>query len=620
MADIHELPVILSDQIAAGEVAERPASVVKELVENSIDANSNQIDITVKDAGLSEITIIDNGDGIKSTDVELAFKRHATSKINSSDDLFQISSLGFRGEALPSISSVSHLIMKTAQEGKVGKRIEINGGKLIENSSSESRTGTYISVSNLFFNTPARLKYMKSQSTELAKITDIVNRLSLSHPDIAFSLQHNQRELLRTSGRNDLQQVLSGIYGKNIIKQMIKIEGSDNDFEVSGYVSLPDLTRASRKYLSLIINGRYIKDFMLDKSIINGYGSKLMIGRYPIAVLNIKMDPKLVDVNVHPTKQEVRISKKDELQNLISKLIDNGLATKNLIPDACNKNIIDKKETKQTEISFENSTPKVNFEQKNDDKLVQLNENKPNEIIINDIEDLQKQDVKNFDIKYKNEKSNSPFGDQNIIKDSIFPILKYIGQFHGTYILAEAEDGLYILDQHAAQERINYEFYLNEIGSTSKDRQTLLVPLVLNYSITDSLKINDNLSSIEQFGIGIENFGKSSFIIRNYPAWFKEGQEESTVKEILDWVLNDKKIDLSKFREKAVIMMSCKRAIKANHHLDELESKELLKNIRECDNPYNCPHGRPVLIHFSENDMETMFKRIQDPHKNNEED
>lgn len=614
MADIHELPIILSDQIAAGEVAERPVSVVKELVENSIDAKSSQIDVIIKDAGLSEITIIDNGEGIKSSDVELAFKRHATSKISSSDDLFKISSLGFRGEALPSIASVSHLIMKTAQDGQIGKKIEIDGGKIIENASSESRTGTSISVFDLFYNTPARLKYMKSQSTELAKITDIINRLSLSHPDISFSLQHNKRELLRTSGRNDLEQVLGGIYGRNLINQMIKIEGSNNDFEIMGYVSLPDLTRASRKYMSLIINGRYIKDFVLDKSIINGYGSKLMVGRYPIAVLNIKMDPKLVDVNVHPTKQEVRISKKNDLEGLISKLISDGLATKNLIPDAWNnQSQTNKQSTKQTKISFESSTPLVPYEQ-NKEKLIK-SDNSSSEIIIKTIEDLQTKLVHDFDHKYLNEDAIGPFGEQEIVEDSIFPTLKYIGQFHGTYILAEANDGLYILDQHAAQERINYEFYLNQISSTSKDRQTLLVPIVLNYSMTDSLKINDKLNGIEQFGIGIENFGQTSFIVRNYPTWFKEGQEESTVKEILDWVLNDQKIDLTKFREKAVIMMSCKRAIKANHYLDELESKELLSNIRNCENPYNCPHGRPVLIHFSENDMETMFKRIQDPHK-----
>lgn len=308
MAKIHELSEILANQIAAGEVVERPASVVKELVENSIDAGAKQIDIIIEDAGLKSIQIIDDGNGIEAEDVETAFKRHATSKIIDRKDLFKVHTLGFRGEALPSIASVSDVVMETAVSGQAGTKIHIKGGEVLEKTLSASREGTTITVSDLFYNTPARLKYLKSVQTELSYISDIVNRLALSHTDVALSLTNNGRQLLQSAGNGNLQQTIGAIYGVQNARQMVKFEDANLDFKISGYTSLPKLTRASRNYISLLVNGRYVKNFQLTKAVIEGYGSKLMTGRYPITVLSIELDPTLVDVNVHPTKQEIKIS------------------------------------------------------------------------------------------------------------------------------------------------------------------------------------------------------------------------------------------------------------------------------------------------------------------------
>ena len=334
MGRIHELSDILADQIAAGEVVERPASVVKELVENALDAHSSQIDIYVEEAGLKSIQVIDNGEGISQADVLIAFRRHATSKITDRADLFKVKTLGFRGEALPSIASVSHVSLETSTQAEsAGSLVEIKGGELIKQQPSSARNGTKITVTDLFFNTPARLKYLSSRATELANISDIVNRLALSHTDVAFSLVSDGKTIFKTAGNGNLKQAVSAIYGLTSARQMIEFSGADADFAVSGLISLPKLTRAARSYISLLINGRYIKNFRISKAVVAGYGSKLMVGRYPLAVVNIKLDPLLVDVNVHPTKQEVRISKEEQLEFLLTKAVSQALSKEHLIPN-----------------------------------------------------------------------------------------------------------------------------------------------------------------------------------------------------------------------------------------------------------------------------------------------
>lgn len=634
MAKIQELSDILADQIAAGEVVERPASVVKELVENAIDAGSSRIDILLAESGLKMIRVIDNGSGIEGSQVETAFKRHATSKITSRADLFRVGTLGFRGEALPSIASITDVKMTSSTAEGPGQFVHYRGGELIEHREAQSRQGTDITVSDLFFNTPARLKYLKSLATELSKITDIINRIALSYPEIAFSLQNDERQLMRTSGQGNVQQVLANIYGTHNAQKMLDIHGESVDFRIDGYVSLPEFTRANRSYITILVNGRYIKNFHISKAIIEGYGSKLMVGRYPVAVINIQTDPLLVDVNVHPSKLEVRISEENTLTELISKTIFDRLADQNLIPDAVDnlkKKRISKPAGEQLDLtetvlsgSFGKPTPTESAAVEEDDSAAALHPSvaatKP--IIISTRQDLQSDRISEFREKYADSttfvtKNENTEGEEKTSSTSRFPALTYIGQMHGTYLFAEADDGLYIIDQHAAQERINYEYYRVQIGQVSDDQQDLLVPIYLDYSTTDTLRIKEKQSVLEACGLYLEEFGRNTFIVRHHPTWFKKGQEEDTVKEMVDYVLNDRNMTVAKFREATAIMMSCKRAIKANHHLDDLQAKQLLKDLAKVENPFNCPHGRPVLVHFSTTDMEKMFKRIQDPHNTN---
>ena len=632
MAEIHELSAVLADQIAAGEVVERPASVVKELVENALDAKAAQITIETKEAGLEMIRVTDDGEGIEADDVETAFKRHATSKITSREDLFRVATLGFRGEALPSIASVSDVVLMTAHSGdETGTTIHIKGGKIVSNDASQLRNGTQITVSDLFFNTPARLKYLSSLATELSHVSDIVNRLALSHSDVAFVLKNNGKTLLKTAGNGNQKQTFSAIYGVKAAAKMISFNAKDLDFEVDGMVSYPELTRSNRNGISLLINGRYIRNFKLTKAVLNGYGSKLMVGRFPYAVINIRLDPLLCDVNVHPTKQEVRISKEPQLEKLISEGIFARLSQENLIPNAV-KNLNHSKRTgfsgEQTDLLEKSPKYKgpVSAEvtaalvgESLDDRLdgkqnVLAKDVRP--IVISKRTDLEKAELKIWDQKYVQKKTSVK--DQEISAESSkkrFPELRYIGQMHGTYLFAESADGLYIIDQHAAQERCKYEYYRTEIGNVSSNQQRLLVPIVLTYPTTDALKIEENLDKLANLGIELEDFGKNTYILRQHPTWFKQGEEEEIVREMIDMFLNDDKLTVAKFREKTAIMMSCKRSIKANHHLEEEQAKVLLKKLSTCENPFNCPHGRPVLVHFTSKDMEHMFKRIQDPHQ-----
>ena len=647
MPKIHQLSATLSNQIAAGEVIERPASVVKELVENSIDAQATQIDVKVSAAGLQTIHVSDNGIGIDPDDVATAFLRHATSKILTTRDLFNVHSLGFRGEALASIAAVADVTLTTATDAGIGAKIHVKGGQVESQTTAAHRRGTDVEVSDLFFNTPARLKYMKSQQTELGKIVDIVSRLALANPKIAFTVSHDGNMMVRTAGQGDLRQTLAGIYGLPVARSMVDFQAEDLDFKVSGLTSLPETTRASRNYLSLVVNGRYIKNFQLTKAVIAGYGSKLMVGRYPMGVISIQMDAALVDVNVHPTKAEVRLSKEDQLSHLLSEAIRARLAKENLIPDAMDN--LPKRERydlDQLELTLNKISPKTTAVS-NQGTEVRENadtntENTPTsqpamqaeaavDLTINDLDDRsifdEPQRLAAWDQRYQTLDANvAPALVEDTAASDLkrsepterFPDLTYLAQVHGTYLLAESGDGLYILDQHAAQERVNYEFYRQAIGEVSNDQQHLLVPIVLDYSAADAINIRTHRDVLEAVGLYLEDFGQNSFVVEHHPTWFKAGQEEDTIKEMVDWVLRDGKISVAAFREKTAIMMSCKRAIKANHHLDDQQARALLQKLPQCENPFNCPHGRPVLVHFSNTDLEKMFKRIQDSHESGE--
>ncbi|SNU05984.1 DNA mismatch repair protein MutL [Streptococcus equinus] len=638
MSKIIELPEVLANQIAAGEVIERPASVVKELVENSIDAGSSQITIEIEESGLKKIQVTDNGEGIAQEDVALSLHRHATSKIKSQADLFRIRTLGFRGEAIPSIASISHFTVKTATaDENYGTLLIAKGGEIEKQEPISTPVGTKITVENLFYNTPARLKYMKSLQSELAHIVDVVNRLSLAHPEIAFTLINDGRQMTTTSGTGDLRQAIAGIYGLNTAKKMIEISNADLDFEVSGYISLPELTRANRNYITILINGRYIKNFLLNRAILDGYGSKLMVGRFPIAVIDIQIDPYLADVNVHPTKQEVRISKEKELMTLISSAIAESLRAQDLIPDALEN--LAKSSTRglpkpeQTSLPLKQSN--LYYDKERHDFFVKSDtvEEQPVQLF-NEVDTPVKKVDKQSSVKYAQRSTQGNLADgehddldfknkskinkllENLDgeESSTFPELDYFGQMHGTYLFAQGNGGLYIIDQHAAQERVKYEYYRDKIGDVDASLQQLLMPYLFEFSGADFIKLQEKMELLNQVGINLEPYGNNTFILREHPIWMKEEEIESAVYEMCDMLLLTNEVSVKKYRAELAIMMSCKRSIKANHTLDDYSARQLLVQLSQCKNPYNCPHGRPVLVNFTKSDMEKMFRRIQENH------
>ncbi|MDM5213298.1 DNA mismatch repair endonuclease MutL [Peribacillus sp. NJ4] len=645
MGKIMQLDEALSNKIAAGEVVERPASVVKELVENSIDANSTIIEIESVEAGLGSIRIVDNGDGILADDIEAAFKRHATSKIKDENDLFRIRTLGFRGEAMPSIASVSRFELKSSTGEGVGTRILLEGGMVKELEASSSRKGTDILVSDLFYNTPARLKYMKTIHTELGNITDVANRLALSHPDVSIRLSHNGKRILHTNGNGDVRQVLAAIYGTNIAKKMIPIQASSLDFKLSGYIVMPEITRASRNYISTMINGRFIKNYALVKAILDGYHTLLPIGRFPIALLNIEMDPILVDVNVHPSKMEVRLSKEQELYSLVSETIKSSFKKISLIPSGYTPAPKPEQvKSEQTTLELDHvveSGKRVLEEARKEASLLKdtlIREKQDEKKHMDHVEDFNLEPIK--ELIYSNEQQqmadtyipvfqddeSKPFFEsaekyttytieqeeeiEGNEPDSRIPPMYPIGQMHGTYIFAQNEKGLYIIDQHAAQERIKYEYFKEKVGRVENELQDMLVPITLEFSTDQCIRINEYRHELEKVGVYLEEFGYNAYIVRSHPQWFPKGIEQEILEEMIEQLLSMKKVDIKKLREEAAIMMSCKASIKANRHLRNDEIQALLDELRRTTDPFTCPHGRPIIISYSIYEMEKMFKRI----------
>lgn len=614
----------LSNKIAAGEVVERPASVVKELVENAIDANSTVIEIELEEAGLSKIRILDNGDGIASEDCLTAFKRHATSKIKTEQDLFRIRTLGFRGEALPSIASVSMLELKTSTGEEAGTHLKLRGGEIVHHELTSSRKGTELVIENLFFNTPARLKYMKTVNTELGNVTDVVNRLAMSHPEVSIRLMHQGRQLLYTNGSGDVRQVLAAIYGMAVAKKMIPVNVQSLDYEVNGYVALPEITRASRNYMSTIINGRFVKNYGLLKAVQQGYHTLLPIGRFPIVFLTITMDPLLVDVNVHPAKLEVRLSKEAELFELIEQGVKAAFKKQQLIPDAVvpTKSKSAVQPTEQQTFTFDHQSKTSGYQPSNTvrepsfkEAPARVDEIMPpvkTEVIRQD-EELQPT-FREIEYYEESVEENAPIPKpKHSAEDQPeprVPAMYPIGQMHGTYILAQNEKGLFIIDQHAAQERIKYEYFKRKLGEVDSEVQELLMPLTLEFSGNEALILEEYKDMLAEVGVFLEPFGQNSYIVRSHPQWFPKGEEQETIEEMIQQIFTMKRVNIEKLREEAAIMMSCKGSIKANHHLRNDEIFALLETLRKTTDPFTCPHGRPIIIHHSTYEMEKMFKRV----------
>ncbi|WP_137789599.1 DNA mismatch repair endonuclease MutL [Bacillus sp. E(2018)] len=627
MGKIVQLDEHLSNKIAAGEVVERPASVVKELVENSIDANATRIEIEVEEGGLSLIRVLDNGDGIEPEDCVLAFNRHATSKIKSEQDLIHIRTMGFRGEALPSISSVSQVELKSSTGEGPGAYLFIENGKIVKKQQTNSRKGTDLTVRNLFYNTPARLKHVKTIQTELGTISDLVNRLALANPDVSFRLKHNGKELLQTSGNGNLLQIIASVYGIQTAKNMISVSFSSLDYEVTGYIAKPEINRASRQYMSFFMNARYIKNFALSKAVQNAYHTFLPIGRFPIAILSVKMDPTIIDVNVHPSKHEARLSKEVELVQLVETELRKVIRNQQLIPDVQFKKKEQKQNDREEQPSFsfdyqrkkEDVKPVVETDlttAQRDNRFSLISDEADQSLIretptASEEVEIDESAVDLLPYPETNEtpvpKENDPLTDEPVDK---LPVMYPIGQMHGTYILAQNENGLYLIDQHAAQERIKYEYFRKKVGQVDREVQLLAVPYTFEFTASESAFLESHIEILSEVGLFLETFGQNTFIVREHPQWFPKGYEREIMMDIIQQVLDHRRIDIEKLREEAAIMMSCKGSIKANHHLRNDEIFALLETLRTSEDPYTCPHGRPITIHLSTYELEKMFKRV----------
>ena len=706
MGKINILSAELSNKIAAGEVVERPSSVVKELVENSIDAGSTNIKVIIKEFGIQQIRIIDNGSGISNDDLARAFLRHATSKISADYDLFHIETLGFRGEALASISSVSKVTIKSCAGEAQGKMLILEGGKVVSEEYYAPIKGTDLSVENLFYNTPARLKYLRNPHTEQANITNIIHKFALSYPNVAFELHVDGKITFKTYGDGDVHKILSKIYNMAVARNMIEFSGSNDDYKVFGYISVPEETRASKNYINIFINGRYIKNYGIQNAIIDAYGTLLMINRYPLCVINIEMDPILLDVNVHPTKQEVRLSKEAELIRLIKEVIAERLSNYTYIPQGMNNVLTKKEKAKIEKINFldeldnkfgdvedknifseEKKEPEVDLEvelsfsdtqeevashviqedeflfggdlltNSGEEKTpVQSKENTFNQRsktqkIKSDLPDLSysshprdnrnkfgdkptKKEIENF-MNFSKKEDNSSYDDRtekvisNVVKDDshfneikdakivqdddtkvrTLPDLKVLAQIFKTYILSEADNKLFLIDQHAAAERYNYEKLQREFIERKNYKKQMLIPLMFDFSVDEAAEVRNNLEKFEELGIIFEEFGDNSYVVREFPGWIEE-DEEQMIKIIVEKVLRNNNITFNELRNDAIAMASCKMSIKANQVLTDVEMKKVISDLYECKNPFTCPHGRPIITKMEKKDLEKMFKRI----------
>ena len=706
MGKINILSAELSNKIAAGEVVERPSSVVKELVENSIDAGSTNIKVIIKEFGIQQIRIIDNGSGISNDDLARAFLRHATSKISADYDLFHIETLGFRGEALASISSVSKVTIKSCAGEAQGKMLVLEGGKVVSEEYYAPIKGTDLSVENLFYNTPARLKYLRNPHTEQANITNIIHKFALSYPNVAFELHIDGKITFKTYGDGDVHKILSKIYNMGVARNMIEFSGSNDDYKVFGYISVPEETRASKNYINIFINGRYIKNYGIQNAIIDAYGTLLMINRYPLCVINIEMDPILLDVNVHPTKQEVRLSKEAELIRLIKEVIAERLSNYTYIPQGMNNVLTKKEKAKIEKINFldeldnkfgdvedknifseEKKEPEVDLEvelsfpdtqeevashviqedeflfggdlltNSAEEKIpVQSKENTFNQRnktqkIKSDLPDLSysshprdnrnkfgdkpiKKEIENF-MNFSKKEDNASYDDRtekivsNVVKDDshfneikdakivqdddtkvrTLPDLKVLAQIFKTYILSEADNKLFLIDQHAAAERYNYEKLQREFIERKNYKKQMLIPLMFDFSVEEAAEVRNNLEKFEELGIVFEEFGDNSYVVREFPGWIEE-DEEQMIKIIVEKVLRNNNITFNELRNDAIAMASCKMSIKANQVLTDVEMNKVISDLYECKNPFTCPHGRPIITKMEKKDLEKMFKRI----------
>ncbi len=562
MSIIQQMNSKLANMIAAGEVVDRPASVVKELVENSIDAKANTITIEVLNMGMESIIVTDNGMGMDFLDAHLAFDRHATSKIMDESDLGHIMTLGFRGEALAAIASVSKVTLKTRQEDREGIQVIYHGGNFVSDGMATLNIGTIVEVHDLFYNTPARFKYIKSDLAERQAIIDIFDRLALAHPEIRFSLIMDEKIVKKTYGTNDFYNLIDQIYGSKMTNGMTIFEKTVQKIHITGYLLNSQISRSRKKDISIFVNGRYIKNYKLVQAVIDGYHSFMMVGKYPIALIHLEIDPSLLDVNVHPQKYEIKFVNESILAYYIETYVKQALLNQtHQIPETL-KTIRKEDETyRPLNINFGEGL---------------LSEEEP--------------------IYHANESE----------KISKLPDLEYVGIFSGTYILFQNQEGLYLMDQHAAAERIRYEHYFFSLAKPNPAIKHLLFAHQLKLTSDDMEVISNHQEMMKTFGFYFDE--KNDLI--GLPVWLNDSEIEIAIEAMVSMLVEKEAIDLSILRDRLAKDISCKGAIKANKALSLSEIHGIVKSLRTCENPYTCPHGRPTLIKLSHYDIERMFKRV----------
>ena len=585
MGVIKVMSESLSNKIAAGEVVERVSSVVKELVENSIDAGSTSIKITLVDAGIKEIKVVDNGKGMEPDDALLAFTPHATSKIKNENDLFFINTLGFRGEALPSIASVSEVELNTFNNN-IGTKVVIKGGKLEENTISSITNGTSIAVKNLFFNTPARLKFLKSYYTELNNVVSLIEKLALSHPHIIFILNNDGKDIIKTSGSDNLLKTIYEIYGYNVSKNMVEIKGSNLDYDINGYVSNINVYKSTKSSITTIVNGRIVTNQYVNRIIKEAYHTFLAENKFPIAIINIETDPTIIDVNIHPTKQDIKFSKMDTLEELLFSLI-------------------------RDKLNNTNNTYKAYIEEETQPQFVPLKEETSEYSAYNFYDDVSDKpvNVEEQEINFMVNENLELTADTDFDTETM--MIQPVGLAMGLYLFANDKDNVYMIDIHAANERINYEKYLRELQNQVVNKTNLLFPISMELSQKDFMTIMEKKEFINSIGIDFEEFGVNTIRIIAHPTWIREGLEDESIHKIFDILTDmDMTFDRVKFNERIAINLSCKMSVKANTNIGPLEQETLIKRLFKCEFPYTCPHGRPTIIKYTKYELEKLFKRV----------
>lgn len=637
MKRINLLSEETSNKIAAGEVVERPASVVKELVENSIDANSQNITIEIKESGKEEIKITDDGIGIHPEDVEKAFMPHGTSKISFIEDLYSINTFGFRGEALPSIAAVSNVLLKTrTKDCDFGKEISVSGGKVKHLNDTGCNIGTVIEVKDLFFNVPAREKFLKSDKREAGLISNIINRLALANHNISFKYYNNDKRSLITFPSEDVKDTIRAIYGKNIYENIVGFEKHSDIVSVYGYIGNSEISRGSRNNQSIFVNKRYIKSGIITAAVENAFKSFSTVNKFPFFVLFLDIYPEFLDVNVHPTKSEVKFQDERIIYKVVFDAVHSALSDSvrksfsiefeeedsNPIPvqipiDLKNKEIkpvindLEHSKSNLNTIKLKNSLNNDSNNIVNKENYININEKEYNKYHKED--KILKEINNNISIDNTYKTTNNEKGKKQLDtldKVDKFPELNIIGQFNKTYILAQTLDIFYMIDQHAAHEKILFEKFRNQIKNRDVISQILLTPVVIEMSAEDFAYYSENKNIFEESGFSLELFGDNTISIREAPMLLGKVSTKNFFLEILDNIKNMGKGNIEEVKHNMIASLACKAAIKANHTLSYDEMCSLVEELRYIEEPFNCPHGRPTIIRLPLKEIEKKFKRI----------